>query len=150
MAPNQSITDPSPKTLPLESDHVPSVGCGLVGTLLDGGATVGGEAGNDANPPPSSVKATVCGWLVSQRRLGGVLFATVQDSTGAVQIALHRDAGSGDEDGGQPGLDTEVLRGVALGSVICVQGHVARRPPDMVNPNMKTGALFGRGGLFAG
>ncbi|MCB1182136.1 aspartate--tRNA ligase [bacterium] len=71
----------------------------------------------------------VAGWAARIRDLGGVVFVGLRDRYGMVQVVC--------EDG-QP---LELSKGFKLESVLGVTGTVRRRPDDMVNPDMDTGAV---------
>ena len=75
---------------------------------------------------------TLMGWVLRRRDHGGVIFIDLRDRWGITQVVFN------------PEIHAEV-HGLAhqLRSewVIAVQGRVERRPPDMENPNLKTGAI---------
>ena len=68
----------------------------------------------------------LAGWVNSIRNLGGLLFMTLRDETGIVQLISE---------------DGEKYSNINRESTITVTGVVERRTPDMVNPNMKTGEI---------
>jgi aspartyl-tRNA synthetase len=77
-------------------------------------------------------RALLMGWVHRRRDLGGVLFVHLRDREGVTQIVFHADA------------DPEVhKKAEMLGSeyVIAVEGTVAKRAPDTVNPNLGTGEI---------
>ena len=73
------------------------------------------------------------GWVQKTRDHGGVLFVDLRDHTGLLQVVFH------------PGnLSTQVLeraRAVRGEFVLAVQGMVAPRPDEMVNPGLPTGEI---------
>ena len=68
----------------------------------------------------------LAGWINSIRNLGGLLFITLRDESGIVQL-ISEDASKYDS------LTRE--------STVSVEGKVRKRTPDMVNKNMKTGEI---------
>lgn len=68
----------------------------------------------------------LAGWVNSIRNLGGVLFITLRDETGIVQL-----------------ISEEVEKYIYINreSTITVTGIVKKRTDDMINPNMKTGEI---------
>src|SRR5579872_1076364 len=77
-------------------------------------------------------RALLMGWVHRRRDLGGVLFIHLRDRDGVTQVVFHADA------------DEAVhKKAEALGSeyVVAVEGTVAKRTPDTVNPNLGTGEI---------
>src|ERR1700730_7688684 len=77
-------------------------------------------------------KALLMGRVHRRRDLGGVLFIHLRDRDGVTQIVFHADA------------DASVHKKAdMLGSeyVIAVEGKVAKRSPDTINPNLGTGEV---------
>ncbi|MBW2506944.1 MAG: aspartate--tRNA ligase, partial [Deltaproteobacteria bacterium] len=75
---------------------------------------------------------TLMGWVLRRRDHGGVIFIDLRDRWGITQVVFN------------PEIHAEVHgKAHQLRSewVIAVQGRVERRPPDMENPNLKTGAI---------
>ena len=68
----------------------------------------------------------LAGWVDSTRNHGGILFISLRDSSGIVQLITE---------------DIEKYKDLVRESTICVTGLVKRRIPNMVNPNMKTGEI---------
>ena len=68
----------------------------------------------------------IAGWIESIRNLGGLLFITVRDETGVVQIISN---------------NPDEFKDVTRESTITVLGKVKERTPDMINKNMKTGEI---------
>ena len=68
----------------------------------------------------------LAGWINSIRNLGGVLFITLRDETGIVQL-----------------ISEEVDKYININkeSTITITGIVQKRTDDMINPNMKTGEI---------
>src|SRR3984893_11414535 len=77
-------------------------------------------------------KALLMGWVHRRRDLGGVFFIHQRDRDGVTQIVFHADADS-----------TVHKKAEMLGSeyVIAVEGTVAKRTPETVNPNLGTGEV---------
>jgi len=75
---------------------------------------------------------TLMGWVLRRRDHGGVIFIDLRDRWGITQVVFN------------PEVHTEVhAKAHQLRSewVIAIQGRVERRPADMENPNLKTGAI---------
>ena len=68
----------------------------------------------------------IAGWVNSIRNLGGLLFMTVRDETGIVQLISE---------------DAEKYMHINRESTITVTGTVRARTKDMVNKNMATGEI---------
>jgi len=68
----------------------------------------------------------LAGWVNSIRNLGSLLFITLRDETGIVQLISE---------------EVEKYINITRESTVTVTGVVQNRTPDMVNPNMKTGAI---------
>ncbi|UCC49090.1 MAG: aspartate--tRNA ligase, partial [Gemmatimonadota bacterium] len=75
----------------------------------------------------------LAGWVHRRRDLGGLIFIDLRDLKGTVQVSCHPDHLS----------DAALERARRLGSeiVIAVEGEVAARPPEAVNPGMATGEI---------
>src|SRR5271154_1108885 len=77
-------------------------------------------------------RALLMGWVHRRRDLGGVFFIHLRDRDGVTQLVFHADASE------------EVhKKAESLGSeyVIAVEGTVAKRSPDTVNPTLSTGEV---------
>ena len=77
-------------------------------------------------------RALLMGWVHRRRDLGGVFFIHLRDRDGVTQVVFHAD------------METEVhKKAEMLGAeyVIAVEGTVAKRTPDTVNPNLGTGEV---------
>jgi aspartyl-tRNA synthetase len=68
----------------------------------------------------------LAGWINNVRNLGSLMFITLRDETGIVQLISE---------------DVEKYKDLNRESTITVTGIVRRRTPDMVNKNMKTGEV---------
>src|SRR5450432_3366269 len=77
-------------------------------------------------------RALLMGWVHRRRDLGGVIFIHLRDRDGVTQLVFHADAGAEGHH-----------RAETLGSeyVIAVEGTVARRTPETVNPTLPTGEV---------
>ncbi len=75
----------------------------------------------------------LAGWVHRRRDLGGLIFIDLRDLKGTVQVSCHPDHLS----------DEALERARRFGSeiVIAVEGEVAARPPEAVNPDMATGEI---------
>src|SRR5271155_2957653 len=77
-------------------------------------------------------RGLLMGWVHRRRDLGGVFFIHLRDRDGVTQLVFHADASE------------EVhKKAESLGSeyVIAVEGTVAKRSPDTVNPTLATGEV---------
>ena len=68
----------------------------------------------------------LAGWVNSVRNLGGLLFMTLRDETGIVQLISE---------------NAEKYTGITRESTVTVTGTVRRRTEDMINKNMATGEI---------
>ena len=68
----------------------------------------------------------LAGWVNSIRNLGGLLFITLRDETGIVQLISE---------------DADKYINITRESTVTITGTVAKRSDDMINPNMKTGEI---------
>lgn len=68
----------------------------------------------------------LAGWIDTIRNLGSLVFITLKDETGIVQLISS---------------DVESYSKLNRESTVMLTGNVRRRTPDMVNPNMKTGEI---------
>ena len=68
----------------------------------------------------------LAGWINSIRNLGGLLFITLRDETGIVQLISE---------------EVEKYININRESTITITGTVQNRTEDMINPNMKTGEI---------
>lgn len=98
--------------------------------------------------PATSQRTTLCGalgasdegstvrlggWVQSSRDLGGLLFMTLRDRAGTVQVSFDPAFTAGDV--------IQAAAAIPLESVVLVEGRVARRPANMRNPDMATGEV---------
>ncbi len=74
----------------------------------------------------------VQGWVHRRRDHGGVIFLDVRDRSGVVQAVVHPET--------TPEA-AEALQPARLEWVVEVEGEVARRDPEKVNPKMATGEI---------
>ncbi len=72
----------------------------------------------------------ICGWIKKIRNLGGVIFINVRDISGEVQVIVEPD-------------NPMYKKCQSLGTqyVISIDGLVRKRPDNMINTSMKTGAI---------
>lgn len=68
----------------------------------------------------------LAGWVNSIRNLGGILFITLRDETGIVQLICE---------------NVDAYSSITKESTITITGTVQKRTDDMINPNMKTGEI---------
>jgi len=72
------------------------------------------------------------GWVRRRRDLGGLIFLQLRDYSGVVQVVVRPDE--------QPAV-AEGLDAVRLEWVVDVEGVVAKRSPENINPEMATGEI---------
>src|SRR5438552_13446301 len=77
-------------------------------------------------------RALLMGWVHRRRDLGGVIFIHVRDREGVAQAVFHTDS--------DPAVHekAELLRSEY---VVAVEGRVALRTPETINPNIPTGEV---------
>src|SRR5438552_6911528 len=77
-------------------------------------------------------RALLMGWVHRRRDLGGVIFIHLRDREGVAQAVFHTDS--------DPAVHAkaELLRSEF---VVALEGRVALRTPDTVNPNIPTGEV---------
>jgi len=75
---------------------------------------------------------TLMGWVLRRRDHGGVIFIDLRDRWGITQVVFNPEIHA-EAHGKAHQLRSEW--------VIAVQGRVEKRPPDMANLNLKTGAI---------
>lgn len=68
----------------------------------------------------------LAGWVNSIRNLGGLIFITLRDETGIVQLISE---------------EVDKYINITRESTITITGVVQNRTKDMINPNMKTGEI---------
>lgn len=73
----------------------------------------------------------ICGWIHRRRDLGGLVFLTVRDRTGLVQVVFEPENVAGFEQALQ----------VRSEYVVKITGKVQLRPENMINPQMATGKI---------
>ena len=67
----------------------------------------------------------LAGWVNSVRNLGNLVFITLRDETGIVQLIT----------------ESSEYKNLHKEATVTVSGKVLKRTPDMVNKNMKTGEV---------
>jgi len=77
-------------------------------------------------------RVLLMGWVHRHRDLGGVIFIHLRDRDGVTQIAIRADAGEAAHRRAEQ---------VRPEYVIAVEGTVALRTPDTINPNLATGEV---------
>src|SRR5579864_3848079 len=80
----------------------------------------------------AGARALLMGWVHRRRDLGGVIFIHLRDRDGVSQIVFHTEAAQ------DVHAKAELLRSEY---VVAVEGKVAPRTPDTVNPNLATGEV---------
>jgi aspartyl-tRNA synthetase len=77
-------------------------------------------------------RVTIMGWVHKRRDLGGLIFVTLRDRSGILQVVFSS------EKDGKLFNKAEMIRG---DYVIAVVGHVVKRTPENINPAFKTGEI---------
>jgi aspartyl-tRNA synthetase len=86
----------------------------------------------ELRPSQEGSRALLMGWVHRRHDLGGIVFIHLRDRTGITQIVFHEDAAA------ELHQKAESVRSEY---VIAVEGRVALRSPETVNPNFETGAI---------
>ncbi|NOQ45596.1 MAG: aspartate--tRNA ligase, partial [Desulfobulbaceae bacterium] len=87
---------------------------------------------NELSPDYLNQEVVLMGWILRRRDHGGVIFIDLRDRWGITQVVFN------------PDINPEVhAKAHQLRSewVLAVRGRVERRPGDMANPRLKTGAI---------
>ncbi|WP_456385429.1 aspartate--tRNA ligase [Desulfolithobacter sp.] len=87
---------------------------------------------NELGPDNLDQEVVLMGWVLRRRDHGGVIFIDLRDRWGITQVVFN------------PEVNAEVhAKAHRLRSewVLAVRGRVERRPEDMENPKLKTGAI---------
>lgn len=77
-------------------------------------------------------KVTLMGWCHKRRDLGGLIFISLRDLSGIIQIVFNNEVNS---------ELFEKASSIRNEYVIAVVGEVVRRSPEAINPNMPTGEI---------
>lgn len=87
-----------------------------------------------AQPAEESVgkEIILMGWAGTWRNLGALIFIGLRDRTGTMQLVFDENTLSKEQF-----ADAETIRSEY---VLAVKGTLQKRTPEMINPNMKTGA----------
>jgi aspartyl-tRNA synthetase len=83
-------------------------------------------------PPDAGQRALLMGWVYRRRDLGGVIFIHLRDRYGVTQLVFHEDL--------EPAVHQKAER-LRSEYVIAVEGRVALRTPETVNPSISTGEV---------
>jgi aspartyl-tRNA synthetase len=86
----------------------------------------------DLRAKDAGSRALLMGWVHRRRDLGGVIFIHLRDREGVTQLVFHTDADA------EIHAKAELLRSEY---VIAVEGKVAQRSGDTINPNLATGEV---------
>mgnify|MGYP001586518305 CR=1 FL=1 len=76
-------------------------------------------------PGLTGQKVEVRGWVEKRRDHGKIVFLDISDRTGLIQVVLTGD----------------LVGGLHPQDVVCIEGKIAKRPENLVNPNMSTGTI---------
>lgn len=77
-------------------------------------------------------EVVLMGWVNSRRDLGALVFVTLRDRSGIVQVVFNSSKLNASQ--------FEKAQQIRLEYVLAVKGILAERTPDMVNPKMATGS----------
>jgi aspartyl-tRNA synthetase len=80
----------------------------------------------------AGTQARVAGWVHRRRDHGGLIFIDLRDRSGIVQLVFHPESAPNAH---------RAAHGLRSEDVISVAGTVARREPENVNPNLRTGEI---------
>ncbi len=80
----------------------------------------------------AGTQTRVAGWVHRRRDHGGLIFIDLRDRSGVVQLVFHPDTAPAAHD---------VAHRLRSEDVVSAAGSVARREPENVNPNIKTGEI---------
>ncbi|MGM9681105.1 MAG: aspartate--tRNA ligase [Eubacteriales bacterium] len=78
-------------------------------------------------------QAVACGWVLTKRDMGGVIFLDLRDREGTLQVVLDQSL--------LPSADFAVGESLRPQSVISVGGRVRMRSADTYNPKIATGTV---------
>ena len=81
---------------------------------------------NELSTAHIGATVTLCGWVDTIRDHGGVLFVDLRDHYGVTQIVFS---------------DDRMLAGITKETVVLIEGTVAKRDADTVNPKLATGLI---------
>ena len=85
----------------------------------------------DVNEQLTDKSVVICGWVHRRRDLGGLVFLTVRDRAGLVQVVFQP----------QDAVCFEQALTVRPEYVVRIEGVVRLRPEEMINPQMLTGRI---------
>lgn len=77
--------------------------------------------------------AVLCGWVVTRRDMGGVIFLDVRDREGVAQVVCDQSQ--------MPREDFQRAESLSMQSVVEARGTIRRRDEDTYNPKLKTGEV---------
>lgn len=77
-------------------------------------------------------EVTLMGWAGTWRNLGALIFIGLRDRTGTMQLVFDEKTLTKEQ--------FELAETIRSEFVLAIRGTLQKRTPDMVNPNMKTGA----------
>ncbi len=78
-------------------------------------------------------RQTCCGWVVTKRDMGGVIFLDLRDRQGTLQVVCNLSKMKEDE--------FHIAEGLRNQSVILVEGEIKLRDEETVNPKIPTGTV---------
>ena len=85
----------------------------------------------ELQPAHEGDEVVLAGWVRKVREFGELTFIDLWDRSGLVQLVVT----------GGSGADLGIFRSLRMEDVIACRGQVRARPPEMINPRMKTGAI---------
>ncbi len=77
--------------------------------------------------------AVLCGWVVTRRDMGGVIFLDVRDREGVAQVVCDQSQ--------MPPEDFQRAESLSMQSVVEARGAIRRRDADTYNPKLQTGEV---------
>ncbi|HBQ51176.1 TPA: aspartate--tRNA(Asn) ligase [Candidatus Daviesbacteria bacterium] len=72
-------------------------------------------------------KVKICGWVQVRRDHGKILFLDVLDRSGLIQVVIP--------------IGVKLIHPPGVQDVVCIEGKVDKRPPNLVNKNIPTGEI---------
>ena len=92
----------------------------------------------ELNAAAAGGKVTLNGWVARLRDHGGITFLDLRDRYGVTQVVFDVSAEASAD---APGGLAAAVADLKLEHCVAVRGTVRRRPPDMVNRELATGAI---------
>ncbi|HEX5831680.1 MAG TPA: aspartate--tRNA ligase, partial [Gemmatimonadaceae bacterium] len=87
----------------------------------------------ELRPQDAGQAVRLAGWVHRVRNLGGLVFLDLRDRAGVVQVSFDPQR--------TPAAVLDLAAGLGVETVVQVEGEVAARPAEMINPELATGAV---------